>query len=253
MILYYIIPYLEEINRKLETTFLHESPQLRIKSETETQLIGASSKMRWWDPTAKIFVASHLGDQTLCLWRLPRCRVYVWACPRKHFARTRSGIVFLFNSSKYGFRLKDFFWTLSLEHLRSTIMCRQPGFRCSLRLSHATRITLINMFLVVFVTCEMPTVLYLRVAWCCSVQCSDRDLGQHRIVGLPVCIAAELQHSAAAGLLGHRAVSARAACCKAAAQQGLDMWCEWRACACKGEGGKRKRKLNNSKEFTKIW
>ena len=39
-------PYLEEINRKLETTLLHESPHLRIKSETETQLIGASSKMK---------------------------------------------------------------------------------------------------------------------------------------------------------------------------------------------------------------
>ena len=51
-------------------------------------------------------------------------------------------------------------------------------------------------------TREMPTVLYLRVAWCCSVQCSDRDLGQHRIVGLPVCIATELQHSAAAALQG---------------------------------------------------
>ena len=48
----------------------------------------------------------------------------------------------------------------------------------------------------------------------------DRDLGQHRIVGLPVCIATELQHSAAAALQGHRAVSAGAACCKAAAQQG---------------------------------
>ena len=115
---------------------------------------------------------------------------------------------------------KGLFLNPSLEHLRSTIMCRQPGFRCSLRLA------LINMFLVVLVTREMPTVLYLRVAWCCSVQCSDRDLGQHRIVGLPVCIAAKLQHSAAAGLLGHRAVSAGAACCKAAAQQGLDMWCE---------------------------
>ena len=121
---------------------------------------------------------------------------------------------------------KGLFLNPILEHLRSTIMCRQPGFRCSLRLSHATRNTLINMFLVVFVTCEMPTVLYLRVAWCCSVQCSDRDLGQHRIVGLPVCIAAKLQYNAAAGLLGHRAVSAGAACCKAAAQQGLDMWCE---------------------------
>ena len=40
-------PYLEEINRKLETKFLHESPQLHIKSETETQSIGASSKMKW--------------------------------------------------------------------------------------------------------------------------------------------------------------------------------------------------------------
>ena len=30
----------------------------------------------------------------------------------------------------------------------------------------------------------------------------DRDLGQHRIVGLPVCIATELQHSAAAALQG---------------------------------------------------
>ena len=53
-----------------------------------------------------------------------------------------------------------------------------------------------------FVPREMPTVLYLRVAWRCSVQCSDRDLGQHRIVGLPVCIATELQHSAAAALQG---------------------------------------------------
>ena len=60
-------PYLEEINRKLETTLLHESPQLRIKSETETQLIGAASKMRWRDPTAKIFVASPLGGQILRL------------------------------------------------------------------------------------------------------------------------------------------------------------------------------------------
>ena len=34
------------------------------------------------------------------------------------------------------------------------------------------------------------------------MQCSDRDLGQHRIVGLPVCIATELQHSAAAALQG---------------------------------------------------
>ena len=40
-------PHLEEINRKLETTVLHESPQLRIKTETETQLMGASSKMKW--------------------------------------------------------------------------------------------------------------------------------------------------------------------------------------------------------------
>ena len=39
-------PYLEEINRKLETKFLHESPQLHIKSETKTQSIGASSKMK---------------------------------------------------------------------------------------------------------------------------------------------------------------------------------------------------------------
>ena len=60
-------PYLEEINRKLETTLLHESPQLRIKTETETQLIGASSKMRWRDPTAKILVASPLGGQILRL------------------------------------------------------------------------------------------------------------------------------------------------------------------------------------------
>ena len=36
-----------EINRKLETTSLHGSPQLRIKSETETQSTGASSKMKW--------------------------------------------------------------------------------------------------------------------------------------------------------------------------------------------------------------
>ena len=56
-------PYLEEINRKLETTLLHQSPKLRNKTEMETQWIAASSKMRWSDPTAKIFVASHLGDQ----------------------------------------------------------------------------------------------------------------------------------------------------------------------------------------------
>ena len=40
-------PYLGQINRKVQITLLHESPHLHIKAQSETQIIGAFSKMKW--------------------------------------------------------------------------------------------------------------------------------------------------------------------------------------------------------------
>ena len=158
--------------------------------------------------------------------KIPRCCVYVWAHPREDLSRTLSGIIFLFISSKYGLHLgsvfEPYFGASTFNnHVLPTWL---PVFPVAVT-CHQKRTD--HYVLGCHVTREMPKVLESCLVLFGTMFGSRPGPTQDCwAAGLHCNRTAAQCGCCAAGLLGHRVVSAGAARCKAAAQQGKGLWRE---------------------------